>query len=44
MATGEEEPGVTSIKNVSACLNPDVAEEKDLYQEGEDDCTEKQDV
>lgn len=44
MATGQEEPTAVSSKNVPACENPGVVEEKDRYQEGAADCTETDDV
>ncbi|XP_041822667.1 UPF0193 protein EVG1 [Chelmon rostratus] len=41
MATGQEEPTAVSSKNVPACENPGVVEEKDRYQEVLDEIEER---
>ncbi|XP_042340359.1 UPF0193 protein EVG1 [Plectropomus leopardus] len=41
LATGKEEPAAASSKNVPACQNPEVSEEKDRYQEVLDEIEER---
>nr|XP_040041846.1 UPF0193 protein EVG1 isoform X3 [Gasterosteus aculeatus aculeatus] len=41
LATGEEEPKPASYRNVPACPNPEVAEQKDRYQEVLDEIEER---